>query len=61
MTDYFVEKSVLTINGPAIYDELLDLVCEGHDFHRLKAFRLSAKRQARVDLTCRQGLCQCLC
>lgn len=39
-----------TVNGPAIYDELLDLVCESLDIQRLRAFRLSAERQARLDL-----------
>ena len=38
-----------TAEPPAIYDELLDLLADTTDVDRLLAFRLSDKRQARLD------------
>jgi hypothetical protein len=38
-----------TINHPAVYDDLLDLLAEGADAQRVLAFRLSDAKQARLD------------
>ncbi len=38
-----------TIDRPAVYDELLDLLVENADSERLLAFRLSEARQIRLD------------
>ncbi len=41
--------SVSTINHPAVYDDLLDLLAESADAQRVLAFRLSEEKQARLD------------
>ena len=38
-----------TIDRPALYDELLDILAEGADAHCVLAFRLSAEKQERLD------------
>ena len=38
-----------TINGPAVYDELLDVLTERVDLDRLLAFHLSEPMEARLD------------
>jgi hypothetical protein len=38
-----------TIDHPALYDDLLDMLAEGADAHRILAFRLSDEKQARLD------------
>jgi hypothetical protein len=38
-----------TIDHPALYDDLLDVLAEGADAHRVLAFRLSDEKQARLD------------
>ena len=38
-----------TIDHPAVYDDLLDLLAESADAQRVLAFRLSDEKQARLD------------
>jgi hypothetical protein len=38
-----------TIDHLALYDDLLDVLAEGADAHRVLAFRLSDEKQARLD------------
>ena len=38
-----------TIDYPAVYDDLLDLLAESADAQRMLAFRLSDAKQARLD------------
>ena len=38
-----------TINHPAVYDDLLDLLAESADAQRVLAFRLSDEKQGRLD------------
>jgi hypothetical protein len=38
-----------TLDYPAIYDELLDLLAESADAQRVLAFRLSDEKQVRLD------------
>jgi hypothetical protein len=38
-----------TIDHPAVYDDLLDLLAESADAKRVLAFRLSDEKQARLD------------
>lgn len=38
-----------TIDHPPVYDELLDLLAGGADPERLRGFRLSNEKQARLD------------
>jgi len=38
-----------TINHPAVYDDLLDLLAESADAQRVLAFHLSDEKQARLD------------
>ncbi len=38
-----------TIDHPAVYDDLLDLLAESADVNRVLAFRLSGAKQARLD------------
>lgn len=37
------------IEHPSVYDDLLDLLTESADANRVLAFRLSGKKQARLD------------
>ncbi len=38
-----------TIDGTAVYDDLLDLLAESAEAERVLAFRLSAAKQDRLD------------
>lgn len=38
-----------TLDAPAIYDDLLDLLAESADAQRVLTFRLSDDKQARLD------------
>jgi hypothetical protein len=38
-----------TIDYPALYDDLLDVLAASADAHRVLAFRLSDEKQARLD------------
>ena len=38
-----------TIDHPAVYDDLLDLLAESADVQRVLAFRLSHEKQLRLD------------
>jgi hypothetical protein len=40
---------MFTIDHPAVYDDLLDLLAESADARRVLAFRLSHEKQARLD------------
>ena len=39
-----------TVDYPAVYDDLLDLLAESADAERVLAFRLSAMAQTRLDV-----------
>jgi hypothetical protein len=43
------ESLMSAIDHPEVYDDLLDLLVESADVHRVLAFRLSSAKQARLD------------
>jgi hypothetical protein len=46
---HFSEFPMSTLDHPAIYDDLLDLLAESADAQRVLAFRLSDEKQAQLD------------